>query len=157
MIYLKMRCKKILNSMNPKMSFQQNKQQKSILASYSSNISIETTFMNTKNSKTNERHKFVLNLSQILYLKRSNKHAAYFLDHLLRKQQKNNKLKIVASTWNDEFELPDGFYRVSDCIKITSSISLKNQKTLSNNGFIHIYINTLKNRLFFKIKDGHKP
>ena len=85
-----MRCKKILNAMNPKTRIAKNNEllaeQKSILANYSSNISIETTFMNTKNSKTNERHKFDLNLSQILYLKSSNKHAAYFLDYLLRKQ-----------------------------------------------------------------------
>ena len=26
----------------------------------------------------------------------------------------NNKFKISASTWNDEFELPDGSYSVSD-------------------------------------------
>ena len=27
---------------------------------------------------------------------------------------KNNKLKISALTWNEEFELPDGSYAVSD-------------------------------------------
>ena len=32
--------------------------------------------MNTKNSKTNEPHKFVLNLSQINDLKDSNKHVS---------------------------------------------------------------------------------
>ena len=39
-------------------------------------MSIETIFMNTENSKTNELHKFVLNLSQRLDLKGSNKYAA---------------------------------------------------------------------------------
>ena len=43
-----------------------------------------TIFMNTKNSKTNEPHKFVLNLSQINDLKDSNKYVSlkkhvYFL------------------------------------------------------------------------------
>ena len=28
--------------------------------------------------------------------------------------KKNNKLKIIASTWNDKFELPHGSYSVSD-------------------------------------------
>ena len=28
--------------------------------------------------------------------------------------KKNNKLKIIAPTKNDEFELPDGFYSVPD-------------------------------------------
>ena len=27
---------------------------------------------------------------------------------------KNNKFKILAPTWNEEFELPDGLYSVSD-------------------------------------------
>ena len=31
----------------------------------------------------------------------------------MRKQYKNNKLKIIAPTWNDEFELPNGSYSVS--------------------------------------------
>ena len=36
---------------------------------------METIIMNTENSKMSEPHKFVLNLSQRLDLKRSNKHA----------------------------------------------------------------------------------
>ena len=35
-----------------------------------------TIFMNIENSKRNEPHKFVLNLSQRLDLRSSNKHAA---------------------------------------------------------------------------------
>ena len=36
---------------------------------------METIFMNTENSKTNELHKFALNLSQRLDLRSSNKHV----------------------------------------------------------------------------------
>ena len=74
---------------------------------------METIFINTENSKSNESHNFALNLSQRLGLKSSNKHAAlqnfsiYFTWKNIRKQYKNNKLKIIAPTWNDEFELPD--------------------------------------------------
>ena len=32
----------------------------------------------------------------------------------IRQKYKNNKLQIIAPTWNDEFELPDGSYSVSD-------------------------------------------
>ena len=32
----------------------------------------------------------------------------------IRKQYKNNKLKIIPITWNDEFELPAGSYSVSE-------------------------------------------
>ena len=31
-----------------------------------------------------------------------------------KKSYKNNKFKILAPTWNEEFELPDGSYSVSD-------------------------------------------
>ena len=30
------------------------------------------------------------------------------------KQYKNNKRKIIAPTWNDDFELSDGSYSLSD-------------------------------------------
>ena len=74
----------------------------------------KTIFSNTKDSETNESHKFVLNLSQRLDLRSSNKHVA--IQNLsicctwknVRKQYNNNKPKIIAPTWNDEFELPDG-------------------------------------------------
>ena len=80
---------------------------------------METMFMNTENSKTNEPHTFVLNLSQRLDLRSSIRHVALqnlFICYTwknIRKQYKNNKLKIIAPTWNYEFESPDGSYSVS--------------------------------------------
>ena len=38
---------------------------------------METIFVNTENSKINEPHEFVLNLSQKLDLRSSNKYTAY--------------------------------------------------------------------------------
>ena len=76
--------------------------------------------MNTENSKMREPRKFILNLSQWLGLRSSNKYVAlqdlsiYYTWKNIRKQYKNNKLKIIAPAWNDEFGLPDGFYSVSD-------------------------------------------
>ena len=32
----------------------------------------------------------------------------------IKRSCKNNKFKISAPTWNEEFELPDGTYSVSD-------------------------------------------
>ena len=82
---------------------------------------MEIIFVNTENSQKNEPHKFVLNLSRRLDLTRSDKHFAlqnlsiyYTWRKKKRKQSKNYKLKIIAPTWNDEFELPDGCYSVSD-------------------------------------------
>ena len=48
----------------------------------------------------NEPHKFVLNLSQKLDLRSSNKHVAL---QNTKQHYKNNKLKIIPPTWNDEF------------------------------------------------------
>ena len=81
---------------------------------------MKTLFINTKNSKTNEPDKFVLNLSQILVLRSSNKHVAlqnlsiYYTWKNIRQQCKDNKLGIVAPTWDDELELPGGSFSVSD-------------------------------------------
>ena len=68
---------------------------------------METIFMNMENSKIDEPHKFVLNLSQRLDLKRSNKHVAlqnlsiHYTWKNIKQQYKNNKLKIIAPMWND--------------------------------------------------------
>ena len=81
---------------------------------------METIFMDTENSKTCEPQKFFLNLSQRLDLKSLNKHvflqnlSIYYTRKNIRQQYKGNKLKIIAPTLNDEFELPDGSYSVSD-------------------------------------------
>ena len=45
----------------------------------------------------------------------------------IRKQYKNNKLKIIAPTWNDGFELPNGSYSVSDIQDYTEYIIKKQQ------------------------------
>ena len=58
--------------------------------------------MNTENSKMNEPHKFVVNLSQGLDLRSSNKHVAlqnlsiHFTWKNIKKQYQNNKLKIIG-------------------------------------------------------------
>ena len=46
---------------------------------------------------------------------------------IYKKQYQNNKLKIIAQTWNDEFESPDGFYSISD-IQNYIALSLKSMK-----------------------------
>ena len=92
-----------------------------------------TIFMNKKNSKRNEPHKFVLSLSQRLDLRSSHKYFAlqslsiYYTWKYIRKQYKNNQLKIIAPTWNDEFELSGSSYSVQ-IFKAISNISLKSMK-----------------------------
>ena len=122
---------------------------------------METIFMNTENSKMNKPQKCVLNLSQILDLRSSDKHVAvqnlpiYYTWKNIRKQYKNNELKIIVSTWNDEFELPNGSYSVSD-IQDYIEFIIKKHETLTTIPSIHVYINNINDRLVFKIKDGYK-
>ena len=122
---------------------------------------MKTIFMNMKNSKTNESHKFVLNLSQILDLRRSDKHVAlqnlsiYYTWKNIRRHYKNNKLKIIALKWNDEFGIPDGFYSVWDIKDYIKYIS-KKYETLIAIPLTHIYINRTNNRLVFKTEGGYK-
>ena len=114
-----------------------------------------------ENNKTNEPHKFVLNLSERLDVRSSNKHIAlqnlpiYYMWKNTRKQYKNNKLKIIAPTWSDEFELPDSFYSVSDIQDYIEYI-IKERDTLTTIPPIGVYINGINNRLVFKIKYGYK-
>ena len=122
---------------------------------------METIFMNMENNKMNESHKSVPDLSQRLDFRGSNKHAA--LQNLLihytwkniRKQYKNNKLKIIAPTWNDKFELPDGYYSVSDMQDHIEYI-IKKHETSTKAPPIHVYINRINHRLVFKIRHGYK-
>ena len=78
---------------------------------------METIFMNMENRKTNKTHRFVHNMPQGLGLRISNKNDAmsiYCTWKNIRKQYKNNKLKTIPPTWNDEVELPNGSHSVSD-------------------------------------------
>ena len=74
--------------------------------------------MNTENSKTNESHRFKLSLGNKLNLKNPNKNMAlanlsiYYTWKTI--PYNNNKSKISASTWNNEFDLPDGSYSIED-------------------------------------------
>ena len=68
---------------------------------------MDTIFINSENSKRSDSHRHLLNLSDKINLKRSNKYVA--LSNLMekyKKSYKNNKFEISAPTWNEEFELP---------------------------------------------------
>ena len=63
--------------------------------------------MNTENSKTNEPHRFKLDLTDKLNLKNSNRNMAlanlsiYYTWKNIKSEYNNNKFKISAPTWND--------------------------------------------------------
>ena len=81
---------------------------------------MNTVFMSSENSKTSKPYVLILNLTDEIDLKRVEKSIAssnlsiYYTWKNIKKLNNNNKFKISASTWNDEFKLPDGSYSISD-------------------------------------------
>ena len=68
--------------------------------------------------------------------------------------EKNNKLKKSAPTWDEESELPDGSYSVSN-IQDYFKYNLKKHETVTDNSSITIYANKIEDRITFKIKTGY--
>ena len=73
----------------------------------------------------------------------------------MKSEYNNNKFKIYAPTWNDEFNLPDGYYSVSD-IQDHFEYIIKKHETIADNPPVQIYVNKIKGRIVFKIKKGYK-
>ena len=117
--------------------------------------------MNTENSRTNESHRFKLDLTDKLNLKNPNKNMALanlsinYTWKNIKSKYNNNKFKISAQTWNDTFDLPDGAYSISD-IQDYFEFIIKKHETLTKNPLIPIYSNKIRNRIIFKINTGYK-
>ena len=120
---------------------------------------METRFMNTFNSKTNEPNKFIYQFTDKLNLKNPNKNMAlanlsiYYKWKNIKFGYNNKKFRISAPTWNDEFNLPDGSYSVSD-IQDYFEYIIKKHETIADNRPVQIYMNKIKNTIVFKIKTG---
>ena len=69
----------------------------------------------------------------------------------IRKQYKNSKLKTIAPSWNDQLQLPNCSYSVSD-IQDYMEYIIKKHKTLTAIPLIHLYFNRFNNRIVFKKK-----
>ena len=81
---------------------------------------MDIIFMNFGNSNTSNPHRLLLNLSDKINLKRSDKYvpisnlSIYCAWKIIKNSYKNNRFKISALTWNEKFELPDESYSVSN-------------------------------------------
>ena len=116
--------------------------------------------MNSEKSKTPYPHRLLLNLTDKIGLRTKNKQiplsnlSSYYTWKNIKKLYQNNKFKISAPTQNEEFELPDGSYSISDIQDYLEYI-LKKHGEKKINPSIKIYINKIENRITFKIKTGH--
>ena len=76
--------------------------------------------MNSENSKTSKPHVLILNPTDKIDLRRGKKHIAlstlsiYYTWKYIKNSYSNNKFKTSAPTWNNEFELPNRSYSISD-------------------------------------------
>ena len=113
---------------------------------------MDTIFINSENSKTSDSHRLLLNLTDKVNQKRSGKYVAlsnlsiYYIQKNIKKSYKN-KIKILAPTWNEEFELPNGSYSASDIQDCFEYIN--KSQTVTDNPSIVIYLNKIKNRITF--------
>ena len=79
---------------------------------------MNTVFMNSENSKTSKLHVLTLKLTDKLDSRLDKKVVAilnlsiYYTWKNIKDTYDNNKFKISAPTWNEEFKLPDGSYFV---------------------------------------------
>ena len=131
------------------------------LQNKSMKVSLGTIFMNSKNSKTNESHRFKLDLTDKPNLKNPLKNMAlanlsiYYISKNIKSQYNNNKFKISVPTWNDTFDLPDGSYSIAE-IQDYFKFIIKKHETFTKNLPVQIYPNKIKNRIVFKIKTSYK-
>ena len=115
--------------------------------------------MDSENSRTCEYHVLVLKLADKLDLRRGQKSSTlsnlsiYYTWKNIKNSYKNNKFKISAPKWSDEFELPDGSHSISDIQDYFEYILKKHSENVDNPS-IKIYVNKIENRVTFKIKKG---
>ena len=75
--------------------------------------------MNSENSKTSDPQRLLLNLTDKIDLRTKDKYFAlsnlsiYYTLKNIKKSYTNNRFKISAPIWNEEFELPDESYSIS--------------------------------------------
>ena len=121
-----------------------------------------TIFLNSENSRTSEYHVLVLKLVNKLDLRRDQKSVAlsnlsnYYTRKNIKCSYKNNKFKISAPRWSDEFELPFNIrsYSISD-IQDYFELILKKHGESVDNLSKEIYVSKIENRITFKIENGY--
>ena len=102
----------------------------------------------------------MLKLTDKLDLRRGQKSVAllnlsiYYTWKNVKSSYNNNKFKISAPTWSEEFKLPDGSYSISDIQDYLEYILKKHSENVDNPS-IRIYVNKIENRITFKIKSGY--
>ena len=121
---------------------------------------MDTIFLNSESRKTSEPHVLILKITDKLDLRRCEKIIAlsnlsiYYTWKNIKSSYNNNKFKISAPTWNDDFQLSDGSYSVSNIQDYFEYILKKHGENIDKPS-VKIYINKIVNRITFGIKNGY--
>ena len=116
--------------------------------------------MDSENSKTSKQNILILKLTDKLDLRIGKKVIAlsnlsiYYTWKNIKTLYNNNKFKISVPTWNDEFEIPDGSYSISDIQDYFEYILKKHEEDIDKPS-VHIFVNKIENRFTFKIKNWY--
>ena len=71
----------------------------------------------------------------------------------IKKPYKNNKFKMSAQKWNEEFESPEGSPSLSH-MQGNFEYIIKKHEAVTDTCSIKKYVNKVENRITFKIKTG---
>ena len=116
--------------------------------------------MNSENGKTSKPHVLILKRTDKSDLRIGEEIIALWNFNIYYRWKKkknsynNNKFQISAPTSDDKFELPGGSYSASD-IQDYSEYILKKHGENTDKPSIQIYVNNIKNRVTFELKDGY--
>ena len=120
---------------------------------------MDTIFINTKNGKTSEPHRFRLYFKDKLDLRRNKtialaKLSIYYTWENIKSKYNNNKFKISGPTWSETFDLPGRSYKISNIPDYFWKMIQKHKSKIKTNeeSPILMYPNGVKNRISFKIK-----
>ena len=122
-------------------------------------LKMETIFMNSRNSKISEPHRFSLDLTDKRNFKDPKKNMAltnlsiFYTWINIKSEYSTNKFRISAPTWNDiliYLMIP-----IAD-IQVYFEFIIKKHETLTETPPVQIYVNKIKNRIVFKVKTGYK-
>lgn len=123
-------------------------------------------FINSKNEKTNDKHRFRLNLTTSHNLKIKVKNIAlanlsiYYTWNNIKSSLNNNKFKLISNVstnkWNESFDLPDGSYNVED-IQIYFNYIISKHETIDTKDLtVKISVNRVLNKIRIELKRNYE-
>ena len=120
---------------------------------------LPVTLAQVQAGNNSENYIWILKLTDKLDLRKGGKSITWsklsicYIWKNIKGSYKNNRFKISIPTWNDEFELPDESYFVSDIQEYYENKKKHNEGI--DNSTLRIYVSKIENRITFKIKTGY--